>query len=110
LPTPFHDPIRLANRVYFGDGTGGSGMLQIVERENPPKGNPASPNPFAPTAENILYAQLGRLDAYPPVGSHTTFPVLGMEIPEFAKSQKGKTADIIVMVNESTQNECRDYR
>ena len=110
VPQSLHGPIRLGNRVYFGYGTGGSGTLQIVDREKLLKGNPASPDPFAPTAENILYAQLGRLDAYPPVGSHTTFPVLGMEIPEFAKSQKGKTADIIVMVNESTQNECREYR
>ena len=110
VPVPLHGPIRVRNRVYFGYGTSGSGILQIVDREKLLKGNPASPDPFAPTAENILYAQVGRLDAYPPVGAHTTFPVLGMEIPEFSKSQKGKTADFIVLVNESTQNECREYR
>jgi hypothetical protein len=110
IPQSLHGPIRLGNRVYFGYGTGGSGTLQIVDREKLLSGNPASPNPLAPTAENILYAQIGRLDAYPPVGAHTTFPVLGVSIPEFAKSQKGETADFIVMVNESTQNECREYR
>jgi hypothetical protein len=110
VPQSLHGPIRLGNRVYFGYGTGGSGILQIVDREKLLKGNPDSPDPFAPTAENILYPQIARLDVYPPGGAHTTFPVLGLEVPEFAKSQKGKAGDFIVLVNESTQNECREYR
>ena len=109
-PVPMHGPIRVGNRIYFGYGTSGSGILQIVDREKLLKGNPASPDPFAPTVENILYAQLSRLDLYPATGAHSTFPVLGMEIPEFSKNQKGKTADFVVVVNESTQNECREYR
>jgi hypothetical protein len=110
VPVPLHGPIRVGNRVYFGYGTSGSGILQIVDREKLLKGNPASPDPFAPTVENILYAQVSRLDLYPNTGAHTTFPVLGIEIPEFSKYQKGKTADFVVVVNESTQNECREYR
>jgi hypothetical protein len=110
VPQPLHGPIRLGNRVYFGYGTSVSGTLQIVDRDKLLKGNPASPNPFAPTAENILYAQLGRLDLYPNTGAHTTFPVLGMTIAEFANMARGKTADFLVVVNESTQNECREYR
>ncbi len=110
VPQPLHGPIRLGNRVYFGYGTSGSGILQIVDRDKLLKGNPSSPDPFAPTAENILYAQVGRLDTYPNGGAHTTFPVLGMEIPDFAKNTQGKTGDFIVLVNESTQNECRESR
>jgi hypothetical protein len=110
IPQPLHGPIRLGNRVYFGYGTSISGTLQIVDRDKLLRGNPASANPFAPTAENILYAQLGRLDLYPNTGAHTAFPVLGMTIAEFAKMEKGKTADFVVVVNESTQNECREYR
>jgi hypothetical protein len=110
IPQPLHGPIRLGNRVYFGYGTSVSGTLQIVDRDKLLKGNPASANPFAPTAENILYAQLGRLELYPNTGAHTAFPVLGMSIAEFSKMEKGKTADFVVVVNESTQNECREYR
>ncbi len=110
VPQPLHGPIRLGNRVYFGYGTSASGILQIVDRDKLLKGNPSSPDPFAPTAENILYAQVGRLDTYPNGGAHTTFPVLGMEIPDFAKNTQGKTGDFIVLVNESTQNECRESR
>jgi len=110
VPQPLHGPIRLGNRVYFGYGSSSSGILQIVDREKLLKGNPASPNPFAPTPENILYAQIGRLDSFPNGGDHTTFPVLGMEIPEFSKNDQGKTADFVVLVNEATQNECRENR
>lgn len=110
VPQPLHGPIRLGNRVYFGYGSSSSGILQIVDREKLLKGNPASPDPFAPTPENILYAQIGRLDSFPNGGDHTTFLVLGMEIPEFSKNHQGKTADFVVLVNEATQNRCRENR
>jgi hypothetical protein len=84
-----HGPIRLGNRVYFGYGTSASGILQIVDREKLLKGNPASADPFAPTPENILYAQIGRLDTYPNGGAHTTFPVLDMPIRIFQRTQRG---------------------
>lgn len=110
VPAALHGPIPLGNRVYFGYGTSRGGVLQIVDREKLLKGDPTSPNPFAPTAQNILYAQVGRLDLYPNVGAHTTFPVQGIPIPEFAKNQRGKTGDFVILVNESTQNECREHR
>lgn len=110
VPAPLHEPIRLGNRVYFGYGTNAGGILQIVDRDKLLKGDPTSPNPFAPTAQNILYAQVGRLDISPNVGAHTTLPVLGIQIPEFSKNQRGTTADFVVLVNESTRNECREHR
>jgi hypothetical protein len=110
VPQSLHGPIRLGNRVYFGYGSSASGTLQIVDREKLLKGNPTSKDPFAPTAENLRYAQISRLELYPNTGAHTTFPMLGMTIPEFAKMEKGKTADFVVIVTEATQNECREYR
>jgi hypothetical protein len=110
VPQSLHGPIRVGNRVYFGYGSSASGTLQIVDREKLLKGNPDSKNPFAPTVENILYAQLGLLDLYPNTGAHTAFPVLGMTISEFSKMEKGKTADFVVIATEATQNECREYR
>jgi hypothetical protein len=110
VPQSLHGPIRLGNRVYFGYGSSASGTLQIVDREKLLRGDPSSPNPFAPTAENIRYAQISRLELYPNTGAHTAFPVLGMTIPEFARMEKGKTADFVVISTEATQNECREYR
>ena len=110
VPQSLHGPIRLGNRVYFGYGSSASGTLQVVDREKLLKGNPASKDPFAPTAENIRYAEISLLELYPNTGAHTAFPVLGMTIPEFSKMEKGKTADFVVIVTEATQNECREYR
>jgi hypothetical protein len=110
VPAALHGPIRLGNRVYFGYGTSAGGILQIVDRDKLLQGDPATPAPFAPTAHNILYAQLGRLDTSPHVGAHTTFPVLRIQIPELAKNQQGQTADVVILVNEAIQNECREQR
>ena len=110
VPAALHGPIRLGNRVYFGYGTSAGGIVQIVDRDKLLQGDPTSPEPFVPTAKNILYAQIGRLDTSPHVGAHTTFPVLGLRIPEFAKNQHGHTADVVVLVNEAIQNECREQR
>jgi len=109
-PQPLHGPIRLGNRVYFGYGSSASGTLQIVDRDKLLKGDPKAKDPFAPTAENILYAQISRLELYPNGGAHTTFPVLGIDIPDFAKNTQGQRGDFLVVVEEATQNECREYR
>ena len=117
VPEDTHGPIVVGNRVYFGYGTLLGGVIQIVDRDKLLKGNPASKDPFAPTAENLLYPQVSRTDMYPTVGAHTTFPVLGMDVPEFekfhtktGKFRTGKPAkrDFLVVVNESTQNECHE--
>src|SRR5207237_1339926 len=72
VPAALHGPIRLGNRVYFGYGTSAGGILQIVDRDKLLQGDPTSPHPFAPTAHNILYAQIGRLDTSPHVGAHAS--------------------------------------
>jgi len=49
-------------------------------------GNPAGPDPLAPTRENLLYPQIGRLDMAPDLGPwHTSFPVLGVPVADFAQ-------------------------
>jgi hypothetical protein len=117
VPEDTHGPIVLGNRVYFGYGTLQGGIAQIIDRDKLLKGNPASKEPFAPTAENLLYPQIGRIDLYPTVGAHTTFPMLGMEPEPFDKFhvksgnfRSGKPAkrDFLVVVSESTQNDCRE--
>ena len=110
VPQSLHEPIRLGNRVYFGYGSSAAGTLQIVDREKLLKGNPASKDPFVPTPENLRYPEISRLELYPNTGAHTTFPVVGMAMPEFAKMEKGRSADFVVIVTESTQNECREFR
>jgi hypothetical protein len=50
------------------------------------------------------------MDLPPNVGAHTVFPVLRMEIPEFARQSSESVRDFLVITNESTANECREAR
>jgi hypothetical protein len=107
VPTDLHGPFSTGpkgNRVYFGYGTSRGGILQIVDRQKLLDG------PKEPTAENLLYPQIGRLDLSPNVGAHTVFPLLGMELAEFGKNRDGRVRDFAVITNESTANECLEAR
>jgi hypothetical protein len=106
-PTELHGPISTGpkgNRVYFGYGTNKSGALQIVDRAKLLAG------PHEPTPQNLLAPQVGRLDLPAFNGAHTTLPVLGMELPEFAKDKAGGRRDFVVVVNEQILNECLEAR
>src|SRR5256714_2444907 len=98
VPTELHGPISTGpqgNRVYFGYGTNTDGVLQIVDREKLLKGAKE------PTPENLLSPQVARLDLPPMHGAHTTFPVLGVDVPEFARNHLGKTRDFVVITDEA---------
>jgi len=92
------------NRIYFGYGTNKDGVLQIVDREKLLNGAKE------PTNENLLYPQVGRLDLSPMNGAHTTLPLLGMPIAEFAQNKEGKVRDFVMIVNEQILNECLEAR
>ena len=109
-PEGVHGPIVFRDRVYFAYGTSARGVLQIVDRDKLLKGNPQSSDPFAPTVENLLYPQIGRLDMSPDWGGHTSFPVLGISVPDFAPNGKGRVRDVVVLVSEEVKNECEDVR
>jgi hypothetical protein len=107
VPTELHGPISTGpngNRVFFGYGTNKGGIVQIVDREKLLRG------PKEPTRENLLSAEVGRLVLPPNVGAHTAFPLLGVEVAEFAKDKDGRIRDFIVVTNESIANECLEAR
>ena len=72
-------PGRKGNRVYAGYGTTKSGMIEILDRDKLIHG------PKDPTEANLEYPVIARLDLPPDVGAHTTFPLLGVDVPDFAK-------------------------
>ena len=105
VPINLHGPISTGpegNRIYFGYGTNTDGVLQIVDREKLLKG------PKEPTPENLLYPQIARFELGPFSGAHTTLPILGMDLAQFAKDAKGKKRDFVFIVNESLRNECTE--
>jgi hypothetical protein len=102
-----HGPFTLgpkANRLYFGYGYVGSGGFQIVDRKKLLEG------PKEPTPENLLYPQV----SFQPVGTwqavHAVYPLLGMEVAEFANSSKGKVRDFLLVLPEAIANECEEER
>jgi hypothetical protein len=109
-PEGVHGPIALRNRVYFAYGTGAKGVLQIVDREKLLAGNPQAADRFAPTAENLLYPQIGRLEMSPAWGGHTSFPILGISVPHWSPAVPGRTRDFVLLVSESLRNECQEIR
>lgn len=107
IPTELHGPISTGpkgNRIYFGYGTNGGGILQIVDREKLLNG------PKEPTPENLKYPEVARLEMTPLNGAHTVFPMLKMPIAEFAKDKQGATRDIVMIVDEQIRNECSEAR
>ncbi|MEP7056791.1 MAG: hypothetical protein ABI809_03340 [Caldimonas sp.] len=107
VPISLHGPISTGpkgNRVFFGYGTNIDGVLQIVDREKLLHG------PKEPTPENLLAPQIARLDLPPMHGAHTVFPMLGVDVPEFAKNLLGRKRDFIVVTDEAIQKECLEGR
>jgi len=78
--------------------------MQIVDREKLLNG------PKEPTDANLNYPQVGRLELPPTNGAHTTFPMLGMDVAEFAKDRGGNKRDFALIVDESLVNECQEPR
>ncbi|TMH39707.1 MAG: hypothetical protein E6H54_20610 [Betaproteobacteria bacterium] len=106
-PTELHGMISTGpkgNRIYFGYGTNKSGVLQIVDRQKLISGPPE------PTPANLLAPQVGRMDLNANNGAHTTLPVPGIQVAEFAKDKDGGKRDIVVVVDESLANECTEPR
>lgn len=104
VPTALHGMISLGvkeNRVIFAYGTNRGGVVQIVDRQKLLTG------PKEPTPENLRAPVIGQLEM-PLNGSHSAIPLGKMKITEFAKDMAGGTRDIIMIVNESTVNECQD--
>src|SRR3989442_1609697 len=107
VPTELHGPISTGakgNRVYLGYGTNKDGIMQIVDRAKLLSG------PREPTPENLLAPQVGRFNLSSMNGAHTTLPVIGVEMAEFAKDKGGNRRDFVVVVNESLLNECLELR
>jgi hypothetical protein len=92
------------NRLYFGYGYVGNGAFQIVDRKKLLEG------PKEPTPENLRYPQV----SFQTVGTwqavHSVYPLLGMEVAEFANSPKGQVRDFLLVLPEGIANECHEER
>jgi hypothetical protein len=93
------------NSIFFGYGTNKSGIMQIVDRDKLING------PKEPTDANLRGAGSGTPGAAALRSARTRrSPMLGMEVPEFAKDQWGGKRDFALIVDESLVNECQEAR
>src|SRR3984957_7127502 len=94
------------NRVYFSNGNDGDGVVEIVDREKLLNG------PKEPTDDSLRYPVVGRIDLPPDVGAEMSFPLLQMQLPEFAKQKDGFVKDFLAVTGEGHKNfgECHDSR
>jgi hypothetical protein len=92
------------NRVYFAYDVSRDGVLQIVDREKLLNG------PKEPTDENLRYPVISRVDLPPDMGAHNVLPMLRMKLSEFAAQRDSKVKDYLLLVGETTANECQESR
>ena len=107
VPSDLHGPISTGvqgNRLYLAYGPLKGGIFQILDRQKLLKG------PTEPTAENLRYPEVGRLDFSPLFGAHTAFPLLQVPLPDFARSRVGAVRDFVMIVSEATgrANGCQE--
>ena len=103
VPADMHGVISTGpkgNRIYAAYGTTENGVIEILDRDKLIHG------PKDPTDANLNYPVVAKLELPPEVGAHTTYPLLGMTLPEFAKNDTQGKRDFIVVAGETTDNEC----
>ena len=115
VPTSIHMPLGakkneegVLDRVYFGWGSGGSGIMQITDYAKLVQG----PWPIPPTPANLQAPQLGRLDWPSQWGAHTVYELKAFELEDFALGQVEADGvhDFAVVVSEAGGFKCSNER
>ncbi len=96
-----HQPFIVGNRMYLGYESGANGVLQILDTDRFLAGDPEAEDPYAPTPENLLYPQIGRLDLPSYWGVHTAKPVYDVPIPGYEDDSQNSTRDILLVPSEA---------
>ncbi len=93
-------------RLFVAYGTGSRGVMQIVDV---PELLACRPNcPSSPTPQQLLGAEIGRLDMPRFWGGHTAWPVIAIDVPEQAHFRGATPRDFVVLVSESFADRCQE--
>jgi len=115
-PTPepqvagLHQPFVVGDRMYLGYNSGEEGTLQIVDRDKFMSGDPAAPEPLAPTAANLRYPEIARVDLPSYWGAHTAKPIYGFTIADYADNRDARTRDLLLVASEAGAFRCQEPR
>ena len=105
-----HEVVRVGNRLYISYGTSQNGVLQIVDRERLLRGDRNAAAPLAASPSGLRFPQVGRLDMPSFWGGHTAFPLLDVEVTDYAPNRDHQRRDFVVLVSESVANQCQEGR
>jgi hypothetical protein len=92
------------NRVYLAYDNARNGVIEIVDREKLLNG------PKEANDENLRYPIVSRVDLPDDMGAHNIVPMLRMPLSEFANQKFSKVKDFILLIGETTPNECNESR
>lgn len=118
-PNPIAGTGATLDRVYAAYGTGDNGVMQVADRSKllPPPwgtgvrcGSPADttggPQSCASPPTSYTAFEIGRWVMNPINGSHTSYPLGKIAIPEFAENEEGTVRDFVAVTSEETSNQC----
>jgi len=105
-----HQPFVVGSRMYLGYNSGGDGTVQIVDLDKFSSGDPAARDPLAPTAANLRYPVIARVDLPTYWGAHTTKPIYDIEIADYADNTAARTRDLLLAVSEAGAYRCQEAR
>ncbi|MEQ1886912.1 MAG: hypothetical protein ABL967_17760 [Bryobacteraceae bacterium] len=92
------------NRVYMMYDNARNGVFQILDRKKLLEG------PKEPTEENLKYPVISQINFGPDVGAHNIYPLFKTSLPEYSRQKFGQTKDFMMLVGETTPNECQEFR
>ncbi len=105
-----HQPFVVGDRMYLGYNSGEEGTLQIVDRDKFLSGDPAAREPLAPTADNLRYPVVARVDLPSFWGAHTAKPIYGFAIADYADNRDARTRDFLLVASEAGAYRCQEPR
>jgi hypothetical protein len=105
-----HQPYVAGDRVYMGYGASSDGVIQVLDRDRLLNGDPNVEDRFAPTAENLSYPEISRLNMPRRYGAHTVKPILGIEVPDYTDNLENQFIDLLLVVSEETTEDCAANR
>ena len=105
-----HQPFVVGDRMYLGYNSGEEGTLQIVDRDKFLSGDPVAREPLAPTADNLRYPEIARVDLPSYWGVHTAKPIYDFTIADYADNRDGRTRDLLLVSSEAGTFRCQEPR
>jgi len=105
-----HQPFVVGDRMYLGYNSGEEGTLQIVDGDKFMRGDPAVHDPLAPTAGNLRYPEIARLDLPSYWGVHTAKPIYDFPIADYADNRDARSRDLLLVASEAGAFRCQEPR